>query len=146
MRLFYPALFLGVLGALGGCGKEAGRVPFSSDGEAAATMQLGAGDVSFWTDIELGYEGDARLTYAIDLLQDGAPVATATCDPLGDLPIKTRWVATNIGKSHSRRGMGKMRCEAKLARAGATTVKARLAWAPKPATSTFTKADLVVKQ
>jgi hypothetical protein len=131
---------------LPGCGKEAGRVPFTMPGTGTVSMPLSAGEVSFWTDIDLEYTGDAELAYAIELDQGGTKVATATCNPLGRLHVKESWTETNLGSSHSRRGMGKMDCSVALPAGGATTVKAILAFRLKPATQALRKADLVVKQ
>jgi len=132
--------------ALLSCGKELGRVPFTSVGTATATAPLAAGEVAFWTDIDLEYEGDAALAYEVELSQGGAPVAKATCDPLARLSVKESWVETNLGASHSRHGTGKLGCSVTLAAGGPTTVKATLAFSRKPATVTLRKADLVVKQ
>lgn len=134
------------LSSLTACGSEAGRVPFSNEGSGAAPMTLKAGEVAFWTDLDVAYEGQAALVYRIELVQDGSTVATAVCDPLGHLPMKMSWRETNIGASHSRRGRGKMECAATLAKGGPTTVKATLAFDRKPATVTLKKADLVLKQ
>jgi len=146
MRLV-PSLTLafGLL-ALSGCGKEAGRVAFAAEGASESTLPLKAGEVSFWTDIDVEFEGSVALAYKIELHQNGAPVGTTVCNPLGDLPMKTGWVSTDLGSSHSRRGNGKMRCDVQLATAGATKVKASLAFNPKPAKFTLKKADLVIKQ
>ena len=131
---------------LAGCGKEAGRVPFTGEGAAAATIPLAAGDVDFWTDISLEYQGDASLLYQIELQQGGATVTTATCNPLGRMTVKMAWSETNLGASHSRHGTGKMSCSVKLAKSGPTTVKASLAFLGKPASVALKKADLIVKQ
>jgi hypothetical protein len=128
------------------CGKEVGRVPFAAEGTATASMPMAAGEVAFWTDIDLEYTGDATLAYTIALSQGGAKVASATCDPLGNIPVKTGWVETNVGAAHSRRGSGKMTCSATLPAAGPTTVTATLAFGRKPATLTLKKADLAVRQ
>ncbi len=141
---FLAAVF--ALATLAGCGKEAGRVPLAGEGTGTSTMTLKAGDVDFWTDIDVSWEGNATLAYTIELEQGGKTVATATCNPLGRLSVKTRWTETNLGASHSRSGNGKMDCSVSLPSGGATTVKATLAWASKPATSSLKKADLVVKQ
>jgi hypothetical protein len=128
------------------CGKEVGRVPFAAEGTDSTTTTLVAGDVAFWTDIDLAYDGTASLHYEIELSQGGAPVATALCDPLGHMTVKESWVETNLGASHTRRGRGKMNCSATLAAGGATTVKATLAYAHRPVAVTLRKADLVVRQ
>ena len=136
-----------VVGSLvSGCAKEAGRVPFSGEGTAASTMTLKAGEVDFWTEIDIDWEGDASLAYKIDLAQGGKVVASATCNPLGRLHVKTSWVETNIGDKHSRRGNGKMDCTVSLPSAGATEVRAHLAFAKKPPSVTLKKADLSVRQ
>jgi hypothetical protein len=132
--------------ALAACGKEAGRVPFAAEGAQNATMSLNKGEVSFWTDIDVEYQGDAALAYTVTLVQNGAPAAQVTCDPLGRLPVKSTWVETNVGASHSRRGNGKMSCSATLPNGGPTEVRATLAFAKKPQTFSLKRADLVVKQ
>jgi hypothetical protein len=121
-------------------------VPFSAEGAQTTTATLAAGDVSFWTDIDVEYTGDASLVYAIDLVQNGASVAKATCNPLGQMSAKIGWLEADLGSAHSRKGSGKMACAAKLARGGPTTVNAKLAFAQKPESATLRKADLVVKQ
>lgn len=130
----------------GCCGKEAGRIAFASAGSSSSTMSLEAGDVSFWTDIDIDYEGPAALSYDVKLEQGGAVVATATCDPLGEMSVKTNWVETNIGSKHSRRGSGKMSCTASVPKGGSTNVNATLAFATMPAKVALKKADLVIKQ
>jgi hypothetical protein len=131
---------------LAGCGKEAGRVPFVAEGTQSATMPLTAGDVAFWTDIDIQYEGDAVLTYRVDLLQGGSTVATAECPALGPMSMKVGWVETQFGASRSRSGNGKMTCSAQLAKSGPTIVQSTLAFDVRPLSVTVTKADLVVKQ
>ena len=138
-------LGLGLL-LLVGCGKEVGRVPFSAEATASAPLQLAAGDVAFWTDLDIAYDGDASLEYRIDLLQGGASAATAVCDPLGQMNIKLGWVETHLGASSSRRGSGKMTCGATLAKAGPTIVQATLAFGVRPTAFALERADLVVKQ
>lgn len=141
---------LAVLLSSGCCGavfgKEVTRVALSKEGSGEATATLEAGDVHFWTDLAIEYTGNAGLSYRVELLQGGKPVATTTCNPLGHMSVKTSWVETNVGDSHSRKGMGKMDCTVKLSTAGATTVKTTLAYSTKPSQVTLTKADLVLKQ
>lgn len=132
--------------ALLSCGKEVGRIPFASEGMASTSVPLSAGEVTFWTDIDLEYTGDAALGYAITLSQGGAKVASAACNPLGNLPVKTGWLESNLGAAHSRRGSGKMTCSANVPTGGATLVTATLAFSRRPATLTLKKADLEIKQ
>lgn len=129
-----------------GCGKEAGRIPLSAEGAKEASFDLKAGDVSFWTAIDMEWEGDGNLFYQVDLVQNGKTVGTAKCDPLGPMSVKTSWVSTDLGSKHSRSGNGKMGCDVKLAAGGPTTVKVNLAWVHRPATVQLRQADLVVKQ
>jgi hypothetical protein len=131
---------------LTGCGKEAGRVPFATEGTKAVTMPLEAGDVAFWTDIDVKYEGAAALTYRVDLLQGGAGVATAECQALGPMSMKVGWVETQFGASYSRSGSGRMKCSAQLAKSGPTLVQTTLGFDPRPTSVVLKKADLVLKQ
>lgn len=131
---------------LAGCGKEAGRVPFVAEGSQTATLPLEAGDVAFWTDIDLRYEGEATLTYRIDLLQGGSGVAAAECQALGPMSMKVGWIETRSGASSSRSGSGKMACSAQLVKSGPTVVQATLGFGVRPSSFTLGKADLVVKQ
>ena len=132
--------------AASGCGKEAGRVPFAAEGKAEATMPLTAGDVSFWTDLDVDYTGDASLHYQLDLLQAGAVVASTECNPLGRMNVKTSWVETNVGDHHTRSGNGKMDCGVKLPSGGPTVVRAHLVFLKKPTRISLKKADLAVRQ
>ena len=91
-------------------------------------------------------EGDASLEYRIDVFQNGSSVGKTVCNPLGRLSVKTGWVETNVGSSHTRRGMGNMSCELKLPSAGPTVVKTTLVFGKKPPNAALRKADLVIKQ
>jgi hypothetical protein len=130
-----------------GCGTEVGRVPFTAEGagEAQATLKAES-EVRFWTDLDIEYQGDAALSYQIELLQDGAVVAAATCDPLGKIDVKVKWIETSLNDSHSRSGSGRMACSAKVPKTGPTTVKARLSFGSPPAKLSLRRADLVLKQ
>lgn len=132
--------------AIAGCSKEMGRVPFAGEGTQSTSVTLKAGEVDFWTDIDLSYEGSGALAYDVTLAQGGKTVATASCDPLARLNVRTMWTETNVGSSHTRHGMGKMACSVTLPSGGATDVRATLAWRAKPTTAALKKGDLVVKQ
>ena len=121
-------------------------MPFVGEGAAEASVALEAGQVSFWTDVELEFDGEGGLTYSIELFQNGSAVANTVCNPLGNINVKTGWVSTDLGAAHSRRGNGKMSCNVLLSQAGATTIKASLVWNPKPTRVALKRADLVVKQ
>jgi hypothetical protein len=131
---------------LAGCSQEAGRLPFSGEGSASKTIDLKAGEVDFWTDLDLDYHGIASLNYDLKLSQGGKQVAFTFCDPLGKLPVKLGWVETSSGDESSRRGKGKMACAVVLPAGGPTLVAATLAFGAKPTQVTLKKADLVVKQ
>jgi hypothetical protein len=132
--------------ALLSCGKEVGRIPFHGEGAASTSVPLSSGEVSFWTDIDVEYPGDTAFAYTIELHQGATKVATATCNPLGQIQVKTNWVETHFGGSNSRRGEGKMTCSASVPAGGTTVVNATLAYSHKPATVSLRKADLVIKQ
>jgi hypothetical protein len=132
--------------ALAGCGKEAGRIRLPGEGSGAVEIPLEAGEVDFWTDLDITYEGDATMQYRVELFQKGYAAGTAACNPLGHLPTKTSWVETNVGQSHSRRGSGKMECSTTITSGGPTLIKTTLAFSKKPTAVTLKKADLVIKQ
>lgn len=138
-------LLAGVL-LLTGCGKEVGRVPFASEGSSGSSLVLEAGRVAFWTDIDIEYDGPATLAYQVALFQRGKQVATAVCNPLGDISTKLLWVEAQHGSARSRSGLGKLDCSATLASGGPTTVEATLAFSVRPSMLTLNRADLVVKQ
>lgn len=129
-----------------GCGKEVGRVSFASEGSSRTSVVLDAGRVAFWTDIDIEYDGPATLRYRIALIQGGKQVATAECDPLGDIGTKLLWVEAQRGSARSRSGLGKLGCSATLTKRGPTTVDATLAFSVRPSAVTLRRADLVVKQ
>ncbi|MEI9937649.1 MAG: hypothetical protein WDO69_10560 [Pseudomonadota bacterium] len=128
------------------CDREVARLTFTSEGTQSATLSLAAGDVAFWTDLDVAYEGSAALGYQVELSQAGHRVATASCDPLGKMSVQLVWVDVERGAFHSRRGEGKMLCAATLPKAGPTLIQATLAFAVHPRTATINRADLVVKQ
>jgi hypothetical protein len=134
---------LSSLMVLAGCGKEVGRIPFSAPGTGTANVTLQAGEVAFWTDIDVEYHSDSSLLYTVHLEQGGASVGAATCHPLGRIHVKTGWAENNLGSTHTRSGMGKMECSVSLAKGGPTTAKATLGPAKDV---TVKKADLVLKQ
>ena len=43
--------------SLGCCDTEIGRVPFQTTGTKSVSMPLKAGEVSFWTDVDIVWEG-----------------------------------------------------------------------------------------
>ncbi len=134
-------LVTALLALLTGCAKEVGRVPFAAEGKASATLPLAAGNVDFWTDIAIEYQGDASLEYLIAVEQGGVKVATAICNPLGLVLTKKGWTENDFGGFHSRNGSGKMPCSLKLPAGGPTTVRATLAFAARPTSLALTRAE-----
>jgi len=128
------------------CDRHVGSVPFSSEETKSTTLPLAAGNVAFWTDLDVEYEGSATLSYQIELSQAGRTVATTSCDPLGKMSVQLGWVAIQRNALHSSSGHGKMSCGAKLAKGGPTLVRATLAFGARPLTATINRADLIVKQ
>ena len=55
--------------ALSACGTEVGRVPLTGEGTATSDATLKAGEVSFWTDLDIEYVGNGALVYDITLEQ-----------------------------------------------------------------------------
>jgi hypothetical protein len=144
-RPLVVALF--ALAVLAGCGTEVGRIPFTAEGAGETQVTLKAeSEVRFWTDLEIEYQGKVAINYQIELLQDGAVVAAATCNPLGNIDVKLKWVETNLNDSHSRSGSGRMQCSAKVPKTGPTTVKASLSFGSRPPGLILKRADLVLKQ
>ena len=128
-----------------GCSKELGRVPFSSEGTGTTTVELAAGEVTFWSELELKCDRGSGLAYEIALVQRGVAVTKTVCDPLGDMR-NFALVATRSRTSFARSGHGKMSCRATLPAAGLTTVQSRLVSRQRPPSCTIGKADLVIKQ
>ncbi len=128
------------------CGRQVGSVPFSSEGTKSTTLPLAAGNVAFWTDLDISYQGPATLNYRIELSQAGRSVATTTCDPLGKMSVQLGWLDIQRFASRSQSGHGKMLCAASLAKGGPTVVQATLAFGVRPLTASIKRADLVLEQ
>lgn len=139
-------LLVAFAGLVFGSGTEVGRVPLTGEGTSTTQANLKAGEVAFWTDIDIEYDGDATLAYDVTLEQGGKPVAKTMCDPLARLATRVSWFETNIGSKHSRRGMGKLACTATVPVGGQTTANVTLKLGAKPRSILIKKADLVLKQ
>lgn len=144
MRAFRLLVAIGVL-SLTGCAKEVGRIPFATEGTNEATMGLKAGLVELWVDLDVQWEGDAKLVHQVTLVQRFGIADVVTCSVLNP-KVKVGWTETNVGASHSRKGMGKMSCVSTLGGGGPTTVKSTLVFSARPASLKLTKADIIVKQ
>ena len=134
------AIWLAVM-ALAGCGTEVGRVPLSGEGSGTGKAKLQAGEVVFWTDLDVDYEGDLGAAYDVKLTLGGHTLS-ASCDPF-DVNVKTKAVTTSFNGKHSKRYNGKMKCSVTAPSAGEATIETTFK-AGGPAQ--FRKADLVIKQ
>ncbi len=127
-------------------GEEVGRLAFTGPGTTSSTLLLNAGEVSFWTDVDIRYEGASPLAYHVDLSQGGSQVATASCDPLASKSVELSWLKTFDGVTHLERGRGKMGCTATLPASGPTTIAATLLLDSHGSPVTLKKADLAIRQ
>ena len=62
--------------ALSACGTEVGRVPLTGEGTATSDATLKAGEVSFWTDLDIEYVGNGALVYDNLLAMEGPVFVT----------------------------------------------------------------------
>lgn len=147
MNTLRRALTIALLVApLFACTRRMGKLPFAGEGTEIAVLPLAAGTVEAWTQLDVMYEGPAKLGYHIELLQAGSRVAVMECDALEELPTKVGWVELQSKGRREVRGSGRMACSASLPKAGPTEVRATLAFGTRPLTATLKKVDLVVTQ
>ncbi|MCA9688153.1 MAG: hypothetical protein R3A51_11600 [Nannocystaceae bacterium] len=128
-----------------GCaGEEVGRVAFHDGDAGQATVTLSADKpVHFWADIDVAYEGQAKIQYEVELAADGATVATVTCDALDTTSrVASKRVLTADGGDIDYKG--KMRCEAEVPKTGAYELRAR--FSAEPAPTRLGRHDLVITQ
>jgi hypothetical protein len=126
-------------------GKELGRIRFAGPGSGSATLPLAAGEVAFWTDLDIHYEAVPPLAYQVDLSQAGRQVASASCEPLGSKSVTLGWLSTFDGVTHLERGRGRMSCTASVPTSAATTIQATLELEPQSNVA-LKRADLVIRQ
>jgi len=128
------------------CGKEIGRIPLHDQGAGETTVQATAGKpIALWTSLDVKYTGAFAAHYDIELLQGGALVGKTTCNPL-DVSTRLSSKQASLGNDHTMSWQGKMRCEVKLAKGGATTVRAKLIVDQRPASLAIRDISLVVKE
>jgi hypothetical protein len=143
--------FVGLIAVVGlaACGKEIGRVPLRADGSGQTEIQVKAGQkLALWTSLDIKYHGggyDFDAVYDIDLVQGGASVGKALCNPL-DVSVKMNSKEVNILQDRSVKYQGKMRCEITAAKDGPATLKVSLHIRKTPPDLSVTDASLVVKE
>jgi len=128
------------------CGKEIGRIPLRDQGAGETTVQATPGKpLALWTSLDVKYTGAFAAHYEVEILQGGAVVGKATCNPL-DVSTRLSSKQTSFGDDHTMSWQGKMRCEVALANGGATTVRAKLIVDQRPASLAIRDLSLVVKE
>ena len=130
--------------ALSSCGTTVGRVPFSREGDGQIVVQLVRGELQFWTEFDAQYRGEMNAGFAVDLLQNGKLVGTATCDPLhlGMSRVCSKRIL--VGETHTVHC--RMACVVHVAQPGPTLVRARFSIPERPADLRLEQADLILKQ
>ena len=117
-------------------------------------MVVDAGsEINFWTQLDIKFEGDAALVYAINLIQDDVVVQEIACSPF-NISTKVKSVETTFGNTRSMKYGGKMRCSGTVPSSGPVVITAALI-AINPADNSIIEmsatvqlktADLVIKQ
>ena len=132
--------------ALASCGKEVGRIALRGEGQGETTIQATAGKkLALWTSLDVKYKGNFAARYDVELVEGGAVVGKASCDPL-DVNVKTSSRETNFNGDRSVSWQGKMRCELTPSKSGAAVVRAKLLFVQRPPALTVTDMSLVVKE
>jgi hypothetical protein len=126
---------------LAACGTEAGRVPLAGPGSGTTKLTLKAGEVAFWTDLDVEWEGSLAARYDVTLASGGQTL-TATCNPT-DVTARLNSTRNTTGNKSAFRYEGKMKCDV-TAPGGDAVLTATLSVGN--ATAMFKKSDLVVKQ
>jgi hypothetical protein len=137
MRSLLPLLAV----LLAACGTEVGRVPLAGPGSGTAKVTLKAGEVAFWTDLDVEWDGSLGARYDVTLTSGGQTL-TASCNPT-DVTARLNSVRNTTGSKSAFRYEGKMKCDV-TAPEGDAVLTATLSVGN--ATAMFKKSDLVVKQ
>ena len=139
-------LVLPVLLALLACGKEIGRGALADEGSVDVSITARTGKkLALWTSLDVAFEGDFEASYAVELIQNGKTVATATCNPM-DVSAKINSTEVSLGSSRKLSYQGKMRCELVPPADGPATVHATLHVTQRPADLKLRDISLVVKE
>lgn len=141
-----PPAILALVLALTGCGKEVGRIALRGEGQGETTIQATAGKkLALWTSLDVKYTGDLVARYEVELVEGTTVVGKTSCDPL-DVNVKTSSRETNFNGDRSVSWQGKMKCELTPTKNGPAVVRAKVAFAKRPAALTVTDLSLVVKE
>jgi hypothetical protein len=123
-----------------------GVVPLRGVGTAETSVLLSADtDVRFWADVDGLYDPSSSVLYDVQLLQGGAVVATAVCDPIVEhdsvrVCTLRGWFG-GLHENHCR-----MRCRARVPISGPTQVRATLSTCCAPRNAVISSANLTVQQ
>ena len=131
--------------SLAGCGTRVGRIPFSKPGSSSTVLTAKAGELVFWSDLDVAWDGNFQPRYDITVTQVGKVVGTVTCDPL-NVHVRLHSKRTNWGTHHTASQEGKMSCRVTLPASGSTKIKASLRYLSRPKKLTVRRLDLVIKQ
>ncbi len=128
------------------CGKELARIPMKDEGTRDRTFQVQSGKtLSFWTYFDADDDGTWQPTYEIDLLQDGAVKAHASCNPY-DVSIKTNSREIHLGGKRGVHWDAKMRCELVPPFSGPAMARVTLKSPTHPASLKIADATLMIKE
>lgn len=141
ITLFFSLLFLMQ------CGSEIGKIPIKEIGPVSSTQIKIIGDkkITFWTQLDIKYDGNVGMNYFISFLKNGTMVSQAICNPF-NVNIKIKSLITNLNDHHTKHYLGKMSCETSLPESGEYTVNTQLMLLPDSPSPTLTQADLILKQ
>jgi hypothetical protein len=131
-----------LLVAASSCGTIVGQIPVSTPGSTSAIVSLDAAqDVLFWSDFAAHYDNYDDVDYAayqIELVQDGAVVASLRCRPRDYLYCIHKYHGFHWYDVNCR-----MACTATVPKSGPTEVRATLS---APPSMQIERANLVVRQ
>lgn len=129
------------------CGSEVGRIPVTQIGpiSSAQIKITGNKKISFWTRLDVEYDGNVDMNYFISFLKENTLISQTMCDPF-DVSTKIKSVTTDINDHHTKSYLGKMNCQITLVESGKYTVNAKLLLVPDSGFPKLKQADLIFKQ
>ena len=138
-------LLLALPALMASCGTTTlGTVPFRDEGAGEVKIDAKSGELRFWTELDATYKGELASQYAIEILQEGAVVGRATCDPL--LLKMPRKCSEREETGETRKLHCRMACYGHVPKAGPTVIRARYKISQRPEKFELVQANLVVKQ
>jgi hypothetical protein len=129
---------------LASCGTTLGTVPFKDEGKGEVKIDAKSGELRFWTEFDATYKGELASSYVIELVQEDAVVARATCDPL--LLKMPRHCSEREQAGETRKLHCRMACYAHVPKPGPTVIRARYTINQRPENLRLVQANLIVKQ